>query len=61
MLALRTNVIDPLTRRAGTAVAAYLVTTGVAEADAAAIGYGVAALCGVLWDLLRSYRNRKEV
>ncbi|WP_100269057.1 hypothetical protein [Epibacterium ulvae] len=53
------EILMPMSRRAGTAFAAILVAQGIDESTATAIGVGITAAGGVLFDLLLSYRYRK--
>lgn len=52
------EVIDPITRRLGTALAAYLVALGVQAQTVDAIVLGLTALAGVGVDLLLSHFER---
>lgn len=53
------EVLDPVTRRLGTAVAAYLVALGVEAQTVDAITLGITAAAGLGIDLLLSHLSRK--
>ena len=53
------ELLNPLIRRAGTAVSAYLLGTGAAQSDAESVGLGVAAFAAILLELGLSKKSRK--
>lgn len=52
------QLLNPLFRRAGTALTAYLVGAGVVQSDAQAVGLGVAAFAAILLELGLSKKAR---
>lgn len=55
-----TEIAEPLFRRLGTGLGAYLVGLGVAREDATVIVSGAVALAGIVMDLVWSHLERKR-
>lgn len=57
---IRKNLLEPLVRRAGTMLAAFLVAKGIDAPTIDLIVNGVAAAAAVSFDLGLSYLDRKK-
>ena len=58
---IKNNILMPLLARVGTAVTAYLVGLGAPEEPSQLVAVGVSAFGLILFDLMVSWINRKEV
>lgn len=58
---IKNNILMPLLGRVGTFVTAWLVATGAPEELAQQVAIGVTAVGLIIFDLLVSWMNRKDV
>lgn len=58
---IKNNILLPLLGRVGTFVTAYLVAVGAPEELAQQVAVGVSAIGLIIFDLMISWMNRKEV